>query len=472
MERSLDSTPVGILLALGGIAAIGIAGQRATVAKTIDPVFVLALVPMFLAGGLLLALSYRVRSLESDAGRVLLWSAVGGIAVGVAADAILLRTRVFDAPLDPLLVVAAVASVGTAGAAAAAFVDTRRRNTVKKLSERTVIAERTLDSAHGFAVARLDPEGYIEEWSDGAAEITGFDDADIVGARLDALYPDDDDKEAKQHLQRALRTDGVDLDGQFRRADGTTFHASGTLSAVEGEESLLGYVLILADRNEERERLEALQRRNKQLEAFASVVSHDLRNPLNVAVGNIGMAKSRDDDQDQLETAEESLERMERLIEEVLTLARQGKDVDEFERVELEEVVQLAWGSVDEMWAQLEYDELPAVTADSERLRRLFENLFRNAIEHGGDDVTIRIGMLDDEGFYLQDDGPGIPEHKRDEIFEAGYTTGDDGTGLGLAIVQSIAEAHSWEISAVESPNGGARFEIRGIQTLADVTTT
>lgn len=472
MERSLDSTPVGILLALGGIAAIGIAGQRATAAETIDPIFVLTLAPMFLAGGLLLALSYRVRSLESDAGRVLLWSAAGGIAVGVAADAILLRTRVFDAALDPLLVVAAVASVGTAGAAVAAFVDTRRRNTVKKLSERTVIAERTLDSAHGFAVARLDPEGYIEEWSDGATEITGFDDADIVGARLDALYPDDDDKEAKQHLQRALRTDGVDLDGQFRRADGTTFHASGTLSAVEGEESLLGYVLILADRNDERERLEALQRRNKQLEAFASVVSHDLRNPLNVAIGNIGMAKSREDDQDQLETAEESLERMERLIEEVLTLARQGKDVDEFERVELEEVVQLAWGSVDEMWAQLEYDQLPAVTADSERLRRLFENLFRNAIEHGGDDVTIRIGMLDEDGFYIQDDGPGIPKHKRDEIFEAGYTTGDDGTGLGLAIVQSIAEAHGWEITAAESSSGGARFEVRGVQTLADVTPT
>ncbi|WP_197424951.1 PAS domain-containing sensor histidine kinase [Natronomonas sp. CBA1123] len=382
----------------------------------------------------------------------------------------LLRTRAFGAPLDPLLVVAAVASVGTAGAAAAAFVDTRRRNTVEELSERVAVAEGTLDAAHGFAVARLDPEGYIEEWSDGAAEIFGYADADIVGARLDALYPEDDDKEAKQHLQRALRTDGVDIDGEFQCADGTTFYGSGTLSAVEGEESLLGYVLVVADRSEEREHVEGLERRNKQLEAFASVVSHDLRNPLNVAIGNIGMAKSREDDADQLETAEESLERMERLIEEVLTLARQGKDVDEFERVELEEVVQLAWGSVDEMWAQVEYDDLPAVTADSERLRRLFENLFRNAIEHGGDDATIRVGMLDDEGFYVEDDGPGIPEHKRDEIFEAGYTTGDDGTGLGLAIVQSIAEAHGWEISAAEGANSGARFEIRGVQTLADVT--
>jgi len=471
MGRSLDAVPVGILLALGGVVAIGVAGQRATAAETIDPIFVLALAPMFLAGGVLLTLGYRVTTLSGDAGRILLWTVVGGIAVGGAADAVLLRTRAFGAPLDPLLVVAAVVSVGTAGAAAAAFVDTRRRNTVEDLSERVTVAEETLDTAHGFAVARLDPEGYIEEWSDGATEIFGYANADIVGARLDALYPEDDDKEAKQHLQRALRTDGVDLDGAFLRADGTTFYGSGTLSAVEGEESLLGYVLVLADRSEEREHIEGLERRTKQLEAFASVVSHDLRNPLNVAIGNIGMAKSREDDADQLETAEESLERMERLIEEVLTLARQGKDVDEFERVELEEVVQLAWGSLDEMWAEVEYDDLPAVTADSERLRRLFENLFRNAIEHGGDDATIHVGMLgDDEGFYVEDDGPGIPEHKRDEIFEAGYTTGDDGTGLGLAIVQSIAEAHGWEISATEGANGGARFEIRGVQTLADVT--
>ncbi|PSP96118.1 histidine kinase, partial [Halobacteriales archaeon QS_1_68_44] len=110
------------------------------------------------------------------------------------------------------------------------------------------------------------------------------------------------------------------------------------------------------------------------------------------------------------------------------------------------------------------------ITADGERLRRLFENLFRNAIEHGGEDVEISVGMLEDgEGFYIADDGPGIPDHKRDEIFEAGYTTGEEGTGLGLAIVRSIVEAHGWEIAAAESAGGGARFEISGVQTLADL---
>jgi PAS domain S-box-containing protein len=468
MGRFADAVPAGPLLVLCGIAAIGIAGQRAYVAETLDPILILALTPVFLSGGFLLSLGVRVRTLSADAGRVFLWTVAGALAVGLSADVVLLRTRVFDAPLDPLLVVATVASVGAAGAAIAAFVDTRRRNTARDLEARAERAERTLDAARGFVVARLDPEGYIDEWSDGAVALTGFAPEDVVGARLDALYPEHSDREPKQDLQRALRTDAVEFEDEFRRANGETFYGRGTLTAVQDDDTLLGYVLMLADRSDEYEKREQLERRNQQLEAFASVVSHDLRNPLNVAIGNVGMARGKDDDEQQLKTAEESLERMEKLIEEVLTLARQGKDVDEFERVDLEETVSLAWSSVDEMWAELEHGELPDITADGERVRRLFENLFRNAIEHGGEDARVRVGMMDDEGFFIEDDGPGIPKHKRDEIFEAGFTTGEEGTGLGLAIVQSIAEAHGWDIEAAESSSGGARFEITGVQTLAD----
>jgi PAS domain S-box-containing protein len=468
MGRFADTVPAGPLLVLCGIGAIGIAGQRAYVAETLDPILVLALTPVFLSGGFLLSLGVRVRTLSADSGRVLLWAVAGALAVGLSADVVLLRTRVFDAPLDPLLIVATVASVGAAGGAITAFVDTRRRNTVRDVEARAERAERTLEEARGFVVARLDPEGYIDEWSDGAVDLTGFAPADVVGARLDALYPEYSDREPKQDLQRALRTDAVEFEDEFRRANGETFHGRGTLTAVQDDDTLLGYVLMLADRSDEYEKREQLERRNQQLEAFASVVSHDLRNPLNVAIGNVGMARGKDDDEQQLKTAEESLERMEKLIEEVLTLARQGKDVDEFERVDLEETVGLAWSSVDEMWAELEHGELPDITADGERVRRLFENLFRNAIEHGGEDAHVRVGMIDDGGFFIEDDGPGIPKHKRDEIFEAGFTTGDDGTGLGLAIVQSIAEAHGWDIEAAESSAGGARFEITGVQTLAD----
>jgi PAS domain S-box-containing protein len=470
MGRTPDSLPVGALLAAGGVGVIAVAGHRAYTAATVDPILVVALTPIFLAGGVLMMLGYRVRSFPDNTGHILLWALVGGIAVGTTADAALLRTRAYGAPLDPVLVITAVASVAAAAGAAVAFVDAKRRNEIEELGDRAIRAERTLETARGFAVTRLDAEGYVDSWSEGAEAILGFPPNEILGARVDALYPEDDAREAKQHLQRALRVDRVDLDREFQHADGGTVHGTGSLTAVGGSDGeLLGFILVLADRSEERARREELERRNDQLEAFASIVSHDLRNPLNVAIGNVGMARQVDDPDEKLETAEVALERMERLIDEVLTLARQGEDVEEFERVDLEETVRLAWSSVDEMWAELEYDDLPTITADGERLRRLFENLFRNAIEHGGEDVRVGVGPLGDEGFYVEDDGSGIPKHKRDEVFDAGYTTGEDGTGLGLAIVQSIAEAHGWEIEAAEGESGGARFEIRGVQTLADV---
>jgi len=80
----------------------------------------------------------------------------------------------------------------------------------------------------------------------------------------------------------------------------------------------------------------------------------------------------------------------------------------------------------------------------------------------GGHDtsaVSITVGDTD-EGFYVADDGPGIPPGDREDVFELGHTTREDGTGFGLAIVETIAEAHGWTVTAGESAAGGARFEV------------
>jgi signal transduction histidine kinase len=78
--------------------------------------------------------------------------------------------------------------------------------------------------------------------------------------------------------------------------------------------------------------------------------------------------------------------------------------------------------------------------------------------------VTVTVGSLE-EGFYVEDDGPGVPEAEREDVFDAGYTTSDTGTGFGLSIVHEIATAHGWEVSVTESDAGGARFEFRGVET-------
>ncbi|QHS17695.1 PAS domain S-box protein [haloarchaeon 3A1-DGR] len=220
-----------------------------------------------------------------------------------------------------------------------------------------------------------------------------------------------------------------------------------------------------------RARERELAEQNARLEEFTSIVSHDLRNPLNVATGYLEIAReeaSADGNVDPtvLEQIDGALDRMNRLIEDLLTLARQGESIGETERVDLAAVAAAAWEHVDGPDATLSVETEATVEADPDRLQQLLENLFRNAVEHGPSDVRIVVGDLPDgAGFYVADDGPGIPEPDRERVFESGYTTREDGTGFGLAIVAEIVEAHGWEIAATEGEAGGARFEITGVAT-------
>jgi PAS domain S-box-containing protein len=208
-----------------------------------------------------------------------------------------------------------------------------------------------------------------------------------------------------------------------------------------------------------------LQRQLDKLDEFATVVSHDLRNPLNVAQGNLQLARETGRD-DQFGKVEAALDRMESLVEDLLTLAREGESVGETELVPLADVSWEAWTTVDTREATLTVEpDVSAVEANPDRLRQLFENLFRNAVEHGGPTVAVRIGKLSDGGFFVADDGPGIPEEKRDRVFDSGYSTAEESTGLGLNIVENIVEAHDWAICATESEDGGSRFEVTDVES-------
>jgi signal transduction histidine kinase len=76
--------------------------------------------------------------------------------------------------------------------------------------------------------------------------------------------------------------------------------------------------------------------------------------------------------------------------------------------------------------------------------------------------VTVTVGDSDG-GFYVADDGPGVPPEERHRAFEPGYSTNPDGTGFGLQVVQRVAEVHGWTVELVESADGGARFEVTGV---------
>jgi|AntDeeMinimDraft_4_1070355.scaffolds.fasta_scaffold00099_12 PAS domain S-box-containing protein len=211
-----------------------------------------------------------------------------------------------------------------------------------------------------------------------------------------------------------------------------------------------------------RTRERELSRQNERLEAFASIVSHDLRNPLNVAAGELELARE-EYESEHLDAIARAHERMDTLISELLTVARHGEETPDVEPVDLATLTERCWQSVATAAATLVIDTDRRVRADKSRLKQLFENLIRNAVEHGGEAVTVTVGHVDD-GFYVVDDGPGIPEHERDDVFEVGYSTTDDGTGFGLAIADQVADTHGWDVRVTDGSDGGTRFEITGLE--------
>jgi len=204
------------------------------------------------------------------------------------------------------------------------------------------------------------------------------------------------------------------------------------------------------------------------VDRLARVISHDLRNPLDVADAHLQAARETGAPEhfEQLAAAHD---RMARIIQDVLTLARGEDALNPEPAVDLGGVATDAWATVDTGAATLSIaDDPPRLTADPDRLQRLFENLFRNSVEHGStnsrpqaeNSLTVTVGR-DGEGFFVADDGVGIPPADRRQVFDSGYVSGDTGggTGLGLTIVEEIADAHDWQVELTESEAGGARFE-------------
>ncbi|GGI98077.1 hypothetical protein GCM10008995_04960 [Halobellus salinus] len=283
---------------------------------------------------------------------------------------------------------------------------------------------------------------------------------------------------------------------------GVLIAGSPTTGAFDRSDEVLGEVLATAlvaaleqvdrtDRLRERER--RLTRQNARLEEFASVVSHDLRNPLNVADGRLELARA-ESDSEHLTAVSRAHDRMAELIDELLTLTRECDTQIDLTPVGLESIARTCWGNVDTGSARIDIRTDRTVRADGTRLKRLLENLLRNAVEHGsanprsdgrggavehgstgrrtdadGNGVEIAVGALNG-GFYVEDNGPGIPPENRGSVFEYGYSTDPNGTGLGLAIVKQCAEVHGWDVG-VTTGDSGARFEITGVDVVGSLGT-
>jgi PAS domain S-box-containing protein len=333
--------------------------------------------------------------------------------------------------------------------------------------------ENVPDAALQYRV--VDGRPVVDQVNSAFVRVFGYDPEAAVGEPVTSLLVPADDRDAARELHAAV-TNGERIDDDVRRRTdgGTRRFLLRSVPFADDDETQSGY-FIYTDVTAMKERERELERQNERLDAFTGVVSHDLRNPLSVARGYADLAAQTGDASHVAEVIDQ-LDRMDTMLDELLTLASQGEVVGDTERVDVETVARRAWSHVETGDATLSVDvDQQAVDADAGRLQELLENLVRNSVEHGaGSDarsaaadggangLSVTVGALvDDDGFFVADDGVGIPESDRDAVMEMGYSTASDGTGFGLGIVSEIARAHDWSVAVTESRDGGARFEVR-----------
>ena len=289
---------------------------------------------------------------------------------------------------------------------------------------------------------------------------TGLTTEEVRGQTPREVFGEDQGAALASNYHRCVNAgEPISYQEELQVDDDARFWQTKIAPVVSGGEvtRLVGVTRNVTDRVE-RER--QLRQQNERLDEFASVISHDLRNPLGVAQGRATILAEQIESE-HLDVLLGNLTRMESIVEDTLTLARQGNTISDTESINLTDIVGKCWANIDTDEAAIEIVDETTFQADPDRLQHVFENLFRNAAEHGGADVTVRVGSHDHGGIYVEDDGPGIPVEKRDEVLEPGYSSACGGTGFGLTIVKRIVEAHGWALSITDGTDGGARFEIK-----------
>ncbi len=338
--------------------------------------------------------------------------------------------------------------------------------------ERDLERYETITEAVGDPVYTLDAEGTFTFVNEAFEPLTGYTPAELDGRHVSMIITDDDVERGREHIagllddpdRRAIRYE-IEVGTKAGATIPCEVHIA--LLPPDDDGNFRGTAGIVRDISERK-------RREDRLEAFASVVSHDLQNRLSVIDGRAELALETGD-MEHVEAIKRATSKMESMTENLLALSRQGETVGETHSTALDVIAHEAWDGVDTSNGTLTVETSGTIEADPDRLESLFENLFRNAMEHatsqvatepgspgdaGGSESTVHVRVVEtDKGFAVEDDGPGIPPDERDVVFDRGYTSDEHGTGYGLSIVRRIAEAHGWDVSLTESESGGARFE-------------
>lgn len=476
-----------VILILGGLYVAVAVGQALVHVVGGTPVTEV-LVPLLLIGGPGLGLLYGANRLPRFDIRPELYATIvgrclAGLVVGVAIVSLyqLQPGEGIDHLVRAYLVLTALTALGGFGIGIHdARAETRAREAeqhareaeqhAQELQQERDLRDRIVDTSP-IGIGVIDADGTISFANEHVADILGMPEDDLVGREFDtsifeATNPAGEPLESTA-FEQVLSTGELvyDAERQITRTDGERIWVSVNAAPLRDTAGdMTGVVVATEDITEDKEQKQRLEQQNRRLESFASMLAHELRNPLTIA--QIYLQQVGDENPDAVAQVEHSLDRIEEMIDVLLVTARGADSVIDWEEVAVPEVATDAWADVSVDGTDLDVETEQVIRADPVHLHHLFENLFQNSIEHGDTTVTVRVGGLTD-GFYVEDTGTGIPEDDRNEVFEAGYTTDGDGIGLGLTFVERLADTYGWDFTLTESETGGARFEFTAVDVVA-----
>lgn len=362
-----------------------------------------------------------------------------------------------------------------------------RQYEVERLLNEVSIAEHRLrsiiESAQDYAIIHLDLDGRVSYWNSGAAHLLGYSEAEMLGAKVDRLFPVEQREGAAHELDTALREGRSVEEGWRLRRDGSKLWASGVVSLTRDAQGRpIGFVKVLRDmtvRKTAEERLaaqtRALQQSNEDLQRFAYAASHDLQEPLRTVSSYSQLLARRNtsldsDSQEFIRFIVAGVDRMRGLIKDLLDFSRATSELSRpAEPVDATGILGLALQhlqfKISETQASITFDRLPVVLAHDGRLLVVFQNLIDNAIKYCQERPVIHIWAEPEDSFWrisVRDNGIGIAREYHQKIFglfERLHSRAEyPGTGIGLATCKRIVEREGGWMGVESEPGKGSVF--------------
>lgn len=332
-------------------------------------------------------------------------------------------------------------------------------------------------AAAGMAV--LTPDGEILDVNPALCRFLGYRAEELIGKNI-IEFTAPHDREATQDYYRQLAAQEdhvVSTEKRYLCKDGQVRWGYVSVACVAGAGMGPVYCVgLVQDISQRKEAEEQLQQANRDLDAFAQVIAHDLRSPLTPIIGmaEFLQAHARGILDPQalsfLQGIEDSGRRMLALLEDLLTLAQVGylppPEMPVDPRQLLDQLLADLQLQLHSSGTVVQMGELPALYLPGSLVYQLFVNLVGNAVRYaGGPDSPIEIGSRCENSrvqIFVRDHGPGVAPDEQEQIFEVFYRGGNGrqhpGTGIGLATVRKIARLYAGDAWWEETPGGGSTF--------------